>query len=727
MFRKKFFDSNGIGRGPRFTWLAGVLAASCGALSGCSSPADEVVTVGVTPELVYRTHHYFSGLRLNGDIVKTPTRAWVEFEDGRVMGLEDARAADRQARFARQGVLDDETYAFLLAAPQDVEQHVAIGFIAPLDAPNAGVATPPEDALARIRESGLRVSRVSTSLPIAEGDATPPVLLKAAHLSGLESLSISQPSRVIEESAEDPVPYTQADSVAWPQGFYGGGAQIGVLEPGACHINDKHPIFASSTIDYTDSGNDACTANAECKARCGDGSVCVLGRCEDYHGTGVAGVVAQVAPKATIVYSTQFGAYGDSTLAGMELSYSKFQDRNVRIVNQSFRIPGTGIPLGRSPVQGIVEDFAARRRDVLIVQSAGNGGTGNYGNEETCPYNLNAICVGSHDQDYKRSCFSDWNNPGGFFQWKSDFDREEPDLLAYGGNGGAVRDFCPATVRQDRISLPAVGSSATRLDSGTSYSAPAVAAGAALLYHKCQSNKLPIGSLLARAILMATAVRNPEGTRYSTAQEGANKSANDAIDWKDGAGVFELGNAFKYCEKEPPSPKDGVIIGSYTGIMDLNAGQDMWPASGESPYPGLPPDGTHTNGVKLLDRSITKPGINDTRKVVGLHADKLKNLRAGDKVRAVATWHGCNGNNTGPAKVGTDFDLILWNNTKNAPYYASQSNDDNNEGFDVDITPGNEGDYVLVMAWPKGAPGCSDRPGKEEFALVMRAVVQVPQ
>jgi hypothetical protein len=65
--------------------------------------------------------------------------------------------------------------------------------------------------------------------------------------------------------------------------------------------------------------------------------------------------------------------------------------------------------------------------------------------------------------------------------------------------------------------------------------------------------------------------------------------------------------------------------------------------------------------------------------------------------------------------VGVDFDVFLYSKTRKAYLYASQSNDDNNEGFDVVIPAGWDGDFVAYVAHPDGAKGCADSPKKETF------------
>jgi hypothetical protein len=70
-----------------------------------------------------------------------------------------------------------------------------------------------------------------------------------------------------------------------------------------------------------------------------------------------------------------------------------------------------------------------------------------------------------------------------------------------------------------------------------------------------------------------------------------------------------------------------------------------------------------------------------------------------------------------------DFDLFLVNLTKGHVYFSSQSFEDNNEGFDVDVGawPGNEeGDvFEIRLGWLPGfLDECFDSNGFERLAWV---------
>jgi hypothetical protein len=84
-------------------------------------------------------------------------------------------------------------------------------------------------------------------------------------------------------------------------------------------------------------------------------------------------------------------------------------------------------------------------------------------------------------------------------------------------------------------------------------------------------------------------------------------------------------------------------------------------------------------------------------------------LDEGARIRATLAWDGCALSNDGeaPSAVAVDLDLFLFSETYGY-VWASQSLDDNNEGFDYTI-PAGEGDtYSLMMAWPDGSATCEE-------------------
>lgn len=65
------------------------------------------------------------------------------------------------------------------------------------------------------------------------------------------------------------------------------------------------------------------------------------------------------------------------------------------------------------------------------------------------------------------------------------------------------------------------------------------------------------------------------------------------------------------------------------------------------------------------------------------------------------------------------YDLVLYDTTTDQGYYASQTNEDVNEGFDVQIQAGWGGDYQLLLVWPNGMAGCSGGIDRAALATVV--------
>ena len=82
---------------------------------------------------------------------------------------------------------------------------------------------------------------------------------------------------------------------------------------------------------------------------------------------------------------------------------------------------------------------------------------------------------------------------------------------------------------------------------------------------------------------------------------------------------------------------------------------------------------------------------------------------SGQRFRTALMWDACPASATGtpPTGVGVDFDLfLLYKNGASSYYvYASQSNDDNREGFDINLPA--TGNYELWVSYPIFAGGVS--------------------
>ncbi len=78
----------------------------------------------------------------------------------------------------------------------------------------------------------------------------------------------------------------------------------------------------------------------------------------------------------------------------------------------------------------------------------------------------------------------------------------------------------------------------------------------------------------------------------------------------------------------------------------------------------------------------------------------------GDGLRVSLSWSTCSTGqttSTGP----TDFDIFLFNRNRGSYLFSSQSVFDNNEGFQVSIPDGWDGNYDVYLSWPKASTGCN--------------------
>ena len=86
----------------------------------------------------------------------------------------------------------------------------------------------------------------------------------------------------------------------------------------------------------------------------------------------------------------------------------------------------------------------------------------------------------------------------------------------------------------------------------------------------------------------------------------------------------------------------------------------------------------------------------------------ISSFPVGTRVRMTFSWEACvtTADPSADRTVPTDFDLFLYNATLGKGLYASQTDDDVNEGFDITIPEGWAGDYDLIVVWPASSTGC---------------------
>ncbi len=266
----------------------------------------------------------------------------------------------------------------------------------------------------------------------------------------------------------------------------------------------------------------------------------------------------------------------------------------------------------------------------------------------------------------------------------ADLDREEPDVVALAGQSGTTPEF---------VCVADPGGAGWIGQRGTSLAAPAVTSMIALLKEYCDPILgYPLDQRMIRSLFRTMAFAgDPEGPAYSTPRPSA--------DFKDGAGLLNAADVYNMCE--------GSLGGFGTETIDLSGGTPL--PTGDTPYlPGFDPDGETQSfeppGAEIQDFSNV-PGVTSLASVTLLELDDLKE---GDRIRFTWAWDACATANTGdaPVSVSVDFDVFFYN--AEAGYvWASQSFDDNNEGFDYTIPEGQDGDYVVYLAWPVGALSCT--------------------
>lgn len=191
-----------------------------------------------------------------------------------------------------------------------------------------------------------------------------------------------------------------------------------------------------------------------------------------------------------------------------------------------------------------------------------------------------------------------------------------------------------------------------------------------------------------RSILRTVAWANdPADSAYSTPRPGE--------DFKDGAGELFAGRLL--CNQDPDEG------GFESGVLDLYDGDDL--PEGDADYHKYleSPGETQSVSPQAFDLDPSSPPAEiDSKRIVSL------TLTPGDRLRATFSWDGCAVGALGVAPTGpaVDFDLFLYSASGSEYVWASQSLDDNNEGFDYTVQAGEGGTYDVYVAWDKSTPGC---------------------
>ncbi|MDJ0869954.1 MAG: S8 family serine peptidase [Myxococcota bacterium] len=262
----------------------------------------------------------------------------------------------------------------------------------------------------------------------------------------------------------------------------------------------------------------------------------------DDHATFVGGVIAStLASNPGIAAGADIlGAdIGDKEASDIEAGFEWGIANGADVFNMS----GSSGQSGQIEAEDVMADWLVRTYARFLAKSAGNKGNScDETGEVTSPGNgWNVMAVGNYDDQGTCSPFGDTMNPGSCDGDPASphGDREKPDVAAPGTSIQSITPSCGVTSK-----------------TGTSFSAPVVAGGAALLI--ARNAGVAWWPELTRALLMASATKNLEGSARLSESDGAGGVRIDQADrmltdgtWLaktigendlDGNGAFTLGS-----------------------------------------------------------------------------------------------------------------------------------------------------------------------------------------
>jgi hypothetical protein len=550
------------------------------------------------------------------------------------------------------------------------------------------VATATEPVAAWLAEHGFVESYRSRHMPALFGTLPAKALgvvvndprLTRAALNDRIQIAGNGEFATLDPVAEHSIDTTWNTCGGCGTGNYGAGVPVGMIEwcgyddddhtRAIFEVHDAFEHLASSTVFYAEAPQE-CTNDADCveesELGCTTGQVrCLLSFggtqrvCTSIHASEVASVISASksgtpsgAAKIKLNLANSSKPY---TTEGYVKAYDYLADQQVALVNETHE----GLTYG----DGLqVADYFARVHRILPVQSAGNEEFS--GTLEACPKSANSLCVGASTSSTSLGLapYSVWLNPAG-----TTADREEPDVVAFGGVDGG-----------DQVKVLSIGGASdwSGAQQGTSFSAPIVTNMLAHFVREC----IHQDPVVLRAITRTAAwAGNPVGWNYST--------PSDIFDHYDGGGWVDAPALDWFCNFSSGSDGGAGVV-----TVDLTGGSD--PAGTGTEYePGEPPPSGATN--------YTPPHDNSTfaRKEY-LLAEGV--LAVGDRVRFTISWDACatdeEASTTAPVDI--DLDLFLLAGNSGNYIYGSQSVDDNNEGFDVRISEEDgAGRYRVVYSRP---------------------------
>jgi hypothetical protein len=353
--------------------------------------------------------------------------------------------------------------------------------------------------------------------------------------------------------------------------------------------------------------------------------------------------------------------------------YEEFADRGVPIVNESWGNEDAFEALD------YIRDWHARYNKTTFVKAAGN-----YGGTVFC-HSLNALCVGGTNANGTYDDFTD-DDMFGNSSWENPlYSNSHPDSSKQGEEKDAERPDVVSEGEDAWVMDRANGKQAWTQRPGTSYSAPTVAGLLALFEEECGPNS----PLANRSLVRSGAWR----THDLESPNPAYPIPGFHDDAKAGAGIIHAGGLRIWC-----GGGGGGGDGSGTDDPSTDQGWDDIPDYATPEKFPEPDESVITKHQSLRDSNgdyVWRPLWSGS----GAH-----------RLRATLSFYTCppsDGNGDTVSNPGSsvdklepaiDYDLMLCSDEEDRCLVVSESLDDTNEGFDVEVPNGSEGSEWTLYA-----------------------------
>ncbi|WP_394828442.1 S8 family peptidase [Pendulispora albinea] len=319
------------------------------------------------------------------------------------------------------------------------------------------------DVLAKAKSLGAEpeIAHTWKHIPVFAAELDPAALdtLRAdPHVAHIE------PDGQVQASLAESLPLIHADA-ANASGYKGAGQKVVILDTGAV---SKHPMLAGKIVD------EACFCMDDCTPCCPNGQSTQTGpgaaADDEGHGSHVAGIVAGVAPAATLVVVKVLSARGkgedSSTISALDWVLEHHPD--AAAINMSFGDSGHQYA---GDCDGSFVGYAAaidklRSRGVLAAAASGNDASVNGVNHPACLKNV--VSVGAvYDANF------------GWLEWKKCKDplAKADRIVCYSNSGSNLDILAPGYKIR---SVDFAGDGTTEMG-GTSQATPHVAGAVAVV------------------------------------------------------------------------------------------------------------------------------------------------------------------------------------------------------------------------------------------------------